>query len=141
MRDRGQLRHGPQLRRLHDKPAVGSVLDGKASIAYHTGGEDLAPEHGGPALLVPHLYLWKSAKWIRGIDLMLQDSPGFWEQLGYHDYGDPWREQRYHGMRYVAPGGQRFWSSGVPRPQVHPHSYLMCPDGRVTWLGNTLTSD
>jgi DMSO/TMAO reductase YedYZ molybdopterin-dependent catalytic subunit len=74
------------------------LLDGKAWIAYEYNGEDLAPEHGGPArLLVPHLYLWKSAKWIRGIDLMLQDSPGFWEQLGYHDYGDPWREQRYQG--------------------------------------------
>ena len=74
------------------------LLDGKAWIAYEYGGEDLAPEHGGPArLLVPHMYLWKSAKWIRGIDLMLQDSPGFWEQLGYHDYGDPWREQRYQG--------------------------------------------
>ena len=74
------------------------LLDGKAWIAYEYNGEGLAPEHGGPArLLVPHLYLWKSAKWIRGIDLMLQDSPGFWEQLGYHDYGDPWREQRYQG--------------------------------------------
>lgn len=74
------------------------LLDGKAWIAYEYDGEDLAPEHGGPArLLVPHLYLWKSAKWIRGIDLRLQDSPGFWEQLGYHDYGDPWREQRYQG--------------------------------------------
>jgi DMSO/TMAO reductase YedYZ molybdopterin-dependent catalytic subunit len=74
------------------------LLDGKAWIAYEYDGEELAPEHGGPArLLIPHLYLWKSAKWIRGIDLMLQDSPGFWEQLGYHDYGDPWREQRYQG--------------------------------------------
>ena len=74
------------------------LLDGKAWIAYKYDGEELAAQHGGPArLLVPHLYLWKSAKWIRGIDLMLQDSPGFWEQLGYHDYGDPWREQRYQG--------------------------------------------
>ncbi|HVD19259.1 MAG TPA: sulfite oxidase-like oxidoreductase [Propionibacteriaceae bacterium] len=74
------------------------LLDGKAWIAYEYDGEELAPEHGGPArLLVPHLYLWKSAKWVRGIDLMVQDSPGFWEQLGYHDYGDPWREQRYQG--------------------------------------------
>ena len=60
--------------------------------------KDLAPEHGGPArLLVPHLYLWKSAKWVRGITLMHQDKPGFWESLGYHIYGDPWREQRYSG--------------------------------------------
>ena len=56
--------------------------------------DDLAPEHGGPArLLVPHLYLWKSAKWVRGITLMHEDQPGFWESLGYHSYGDPWREQ------------------------------------------------
>jgi DMSO/TMAO reductase YedYZ molybdopterin-dependent catalytic subunit len=74
------------------------LLDGKAWVAYEYDSEDLAPEHGGPArLLVPHLYFWKSAKWVRGIELMLQDSPGFWEQLGYHDYGDPWREQRYQG--------------------------------------------
>jgi DMSO/TMAO reductase YedYZ molybdopterin-dependent catalytic subunit len=74
------------------------LLGGKAWVAYEYEGEELAPEHGGPArLLVPHLYFWKSAKWVRGIELMLQDSPGFWEQLGYHDYGDPWREQRYQG--------------------------------------------
>jgi DMSO/TMAO reductase YedYZ molybdopterin-dependent catalytic subunit len=74
------------------------LLDGKAWVAYEYEGEELASEHGGPArLLVPHLYFWKSAKWVRGIELMDQDSPGFWEQLGYHDYGDPWREQRYQG--------------------------------------------
>jgi DMSO/TMAO reductase YedYZ molybdopterin-dependent catalytic subunit len=74
------------------------LLDGKAWVAYEYDGEALAPEHGGPArLLVPHLYLWKSAKWVNGLDLLLQDEPGFWEQLGYHDYGDPWREQRYQG--------------------------------------------
>jgi DMSO/TMAO reductase YedYZ molybdopterin-dependent catalytic subunit len=74
------------------------LLDGKAWVAYQYDGDELAPEHGGPArLLVPHLYFWKSAKWVRGIELMDQDSPGFWEQLGYHDYGDPWREQRYQG--------------------------------------------
>jgi DMSO/TMAO reductase YedYZ molybdopterin-dependent catalytic subunit len=77
---------------------VEDLLDGKAWIAHWYGGEDLAPEHGGPArLLVPHLYLWKSAKWVRDIQLLLQDEPGFWESLGYHDYGDPWREQRYQG--------------------------------------------
>lgn len=70
----------------------------KAWIAFRYGGKDLAPEHGGPArLLVPHLYLWKSAKWIRGIRLMATDQPGFWESLGYNNYGDPWREQRYWG--------------------------------------------
>ncbi|MGH6657410.1 MAG: sulfite oxidase-like oxidoreductase [Actinocrinis sp.] len=74
------------------------LLDGKAWIAYEYDGDDLAAEHGGPArLLVPHLYLWKSAKWVRGIQLMLEDEPGFWESAGYHDYGDPWREQRYQG--------------------------------------------
>ena len=74
------------------------LLDGKAWIAYRYEGDDLAPEHGGPArLLVPHLYFWKSAKWVRGIQLLLDDEPGFWETLGYHDYGDPWREQRYQG--------------------------------------------
>jgi DMSO/TMAO reductase YedYZ molybdopterin-dependent catalytic subunit len=71
---------------------------GKAWIAYEYDGAPLRPEHGGPArLLVPHLYFWKSAKWVTGIDLMTADDPGFWEQLGYHDYGDPWREQRYQG--------------------------------------------
>ncbi|MFG1805850.1 sulfite oxidase-like oxidoreductase [Streptomyces sp. NPDC049040] len=74
------------------------LRDGQAWIAFRYDGEDLAPEHGGPArLLVPHLYLWKSAKWVRGIELLLNDEPGFWESAGYHDYGDPWREQRYQG--------------------------------------------
>jgi DMSO/TMAO reductase YedYZ molybdopterin-dependent catalytic subunit len=74
------------------------LVDGQAWIAYEFDGEPLPPEHGGPArLLVPHLYLWKSAKWVRGIRLMLEDEPGFWETAGYHDYGDPWREQRYRG--------------------------------------------
>ncbi|GAA1812443.1 sulfite oxidase-like oxidoreductase [Luedemannella flava] len=74
------------------------LLDGQAWIAYGYDGEPLTPEHGGPArLLVPHLYLWKSAKWVRGITLLLEDEPGFWESVGYHNYGDPWREQRYWG--------------------------------------------
>ncbi|HWG23256.1 molybdopterin-dependent oxidoreductase [Actinospica sp.] len=74
------------------------LLDGKAWVAYRYDGDDLAPQHGGPArLLVPHLYLWKSAKWVRGIDLLLKDEPGFWETAGYNNYGDPWREQRYWG--------------------------------------------
>lgn len=71
---------------------------GKAWIAFRFEGKDLEPQHGGPArLLVPHLYFWKSAKWIRGFTLMSQDEPGFWEQRGYNIYGDPWREQRYTG--------------------------------------------
>jgi DMSO/TMAO reductase YedYZ molybdopterin-dependent catalytic subunit len=74
------------------------LLDGQAWIAYEYDGAPLEPEHGGPArLLVPHLYLWKSAKWVRGLQLLLEDEPGFWETAGYHDYGDPWREQRYQG--------------------------------------------
>jgi len=77
---------------------VADLLDGKAWIVHSYDGKDLAPEHGGPArLLVPHLYLWKSAKWVRGIELMTRDEPGFWESVGYHNYGDPWREQRYQG--------------------------------------------
>ncbi|MFI0367285.1 sulfite oxidase-like oxidoreductase [Actinomadura sp. 1N219] len=74
------------------------VLNGQAWVVHRYDGEDLAPEHGGPArLLVPHLYFWKSAKWVRGITLLTDDEPGFWESAGYHDYGDPWREQRYQG--------------------------------------------
>jgi DMSO/TMAO reductase YedYZ molybdopterin-dependent catalytic subunit len=72
------------------------LLDGKAWLAFEFDGEDLDPEHGGPVrLLVPHLYLWKSAKWIKGLVMMDDDEPGFWEQNGYHTYGDPWLEQRY----------------------------------------------
>ena len=74
------------------------LRNGQAWIAYRYAGKDLSAEHGGPArLLVPHLYLWKSAKWVRGLRLLTQDEPGFWESAGYHDYGDPWREQRYQG--------------------------------------------
>jgi DMSO/TMAO reductase YedYZ molybdopterin-dependent catalytic subunit len=72
------------------------VTDGKAWIVHTYDGEPLEPEHGGPArLLVPHLYFWKSAKWVRGLTLTAENEPGFWESVGYHDYGDPWREQRY----------------------------------------------
>jgi DMSO/TMAO reductase YedYZ molybdopterin-dependent catalytic subunit len=74
------------------------LLDGKAWIAYEFDGADLSPEHGGPArMIVPHLYFWKSAKWVDGLRLMTEDEPGFWETGGYHMYGDPWREQRYQG--------------------------------------------
>jgi DMSO/TMAO reductase YedYZ molybdopterin-dependent catalytic subunit len=75
---------------------VADLLHGKAWIVHGYEGGELPAEHGGPArLLVPHLYLWKSAKWVRGIRLMERDEPGFWERAGYHDYGDPWKEQRY----------------------------------------------
>jgi DMSO/TMAO reductase YedYZ molybdopterin-dependent catalytic subunit len=74
------------------------LTDGKAWVAYAYDGDPLESEHGGPArLLVPHLYLWKSAKWVRELVFMDDDEPGFWEGLGYHDRGDPWREQRYQG--------------------------------------------
>ena len=62
------------------------------------GPEPLPREHGGPArLLVPHLYFWKSAKWVNGLQFSDSDRRGFWESYGYHDYGDPWLEQRYQG--------------------------------------------
>lgn len=74
------------------------VIDGKGLLVHTYDGEPLAPEHGGPVrLFIPHLYLWKSAKWIRSLNFMAQDVPGFWERNGYHMYGDPWREQRYTG--------------------------------------------
>jgi DMSO/TMAO reductase YedYZ molybdopterin-dependent catalytic subunit len=74
------------------------VTGGKAWIAHEYQGAPLEPEHGGPArLLVPHLYFWKSAKWVRGLELRDDDEPGFWETYGYHNYGDPWKEQRYRG--------------------------------------------
>jgi DMSO/TMAO reductase YedYZ molybdopterin-dependent catalytic subunit len=74
------------------------LTGGKAWVAYRYDGEPLAPEHGAPArLLVPHLYFWKSAKWLRGLELRTDDVAGFWEGYGYHNYGDPWREQRYSG--------------------------------------------
>jgi DMSO/TMAO reductase YedYZ molybdopterin-dependent catalytic subunit len=74
------------------------VTGGKAWIAFGYNGEPLPPAHGGPArMLVPHLYFWKSAKWVRELRLQLTDEPGFWEINGYHNYGDPWREQRYWG--------------------------------------------
>jgi DMSO/TMAO reductase YedYZ molybdopterin-dependent catalytic subunit len=78
--------------------AMEDVTDGKAWVAYEYGGSPLEAEHGGPArLLVPHLYFWKSAKWVRGLTFTSQDEPGFWETYGYNNHGDPWLEQRYQG--------------------------------------------
>jgi DMSO/TMAO reductase YedYZ molybdopterin-dependent catalytic subunit len=75
---------------------VEDVLGGKAIVATHAEGKPLTPEHGAPArLFVPHLYFWKSAKYIKGLTFTNYDHPGFWEVNGYHNYGDPWREQRY----------------------------------------------
>ena len=69
-----------------------------AMLTYQFEGEALTPEHGYPLRsFIPHIYLWKSAKWIRGIELMDADRPGFWERNGYHMYGDPFREQRFWG--------------------------------------------
>jgi DMSO/TMAO reductase YedYZ molybdopterin-dependent catalytic subunit len=77
---------------------LADLTNGQAWIAVGYDGAPLHPEHGGPArLLVPHLYFWKSAKWVRGLELREHDVPGFWEVNGYHDYGDPWKEQRYQG--------------------------------------------
>lgn len=72
------------------------LLGGKAMVALRHAGQPLMPEHGGPArLLVPHLYFWKSAKWVNGLQFTAKDEAGFWELRGYHMYGDPWHEQRY----------------------------------------------
>jgi DMSO/TMAO reductase YedYZ molybdopterin-dependent catalytic subunit len=77
---------------------LADVCGGKAWVVYDYDGKPLEAMHGGPArLLVPHLYFWKSAKWVRGFKLFREDRPGFWESLGYHNYGDPWKEQRYAG--------------------------------------------
>jgi len=74
------------------------LLDGKAWVAFEHDDGPLPAEHGGPVrLLVPHLYFWKSAKWLSGLSMMTSDEPGFWEGFGYHNYGDPWREERYDG--------------------------------------------
>lgn len=75
---------------------IADLLGGRAMIATRYDGKPLEPEHGGPArLLVPHLYFWKSAKWIKGLRFTARDEAGFWELRGYHMYGDPWRQQRY----------------------------------------------
>lgn len=74
------------------------MTGGRAWIVWEYGGEPLPAEHGGPArLIVPHLYFWKSAKWIAGLRLLDHDEPGFWEGNGYHARGNPWEEQRYSG--------------------------------------------
>jgi DMSO/TMAO reductase YedYZ molybdopterin-dependent catalytic subunit len=77
---------------------IADVTGHQAWVAFRYDGQPLQREHGGPArLLVPHLYFWKSAKWVRGLELLAADEPGFWERYGYNNYGDPWREQRYAG--------------------------------------------
>ena len=77
---------------------LADVTAGKAWVVWTHEGKPLPRDHGGPVrLLVPHLYFWKSAKWVSRITLMDHDEPGFWERNGYHDRGDPWLEQRYQG--------------------------------------------
>ena len=77
---------------------IPDIVNDQAFVAYEYDGKPLAPEHGGPArLVVPHLYFWKSAKWIRGFHVEEGERLGFWESLGYHRRGDPWKEQRYSG--------------------------------------------
>ncbi len=72
------------------------LRDGKAMVAVEYENADIPRDHGGPArLLVPHLYFWKSAKWLKGLEFMDDERQGFWERRGYHNYGDPWREQRF----------------------------------------------
>ena len=72
------------------------LVGGRAWIAFEADGKPLSAEHGGPArLLVPHLYFWKSAKWVRGLRLMPENEAGFWERYGYNLHGDPWKEERY----------------------------------------------
>lgn len=75
---------------------VRDLIDGKAMVALKYDGQPISADHGGPArLLVPHLYFWKSAKYLNGIQFIVKDAAGFWELRGYHMYGDPWREQRF----------------------------------------------
>ena len=77
---------------------LNDLVDGKAWVVWLYNGLPLTSHHGGPVrLLVPHLYFWKSAKWITRLTLLEEDSQGFWEVNGYHDRGDPWLEQRYQG--------------------------------------------
>lgn len=72
------------------------VTDGKALIAFEYEHGDISPEHGGPVrFVIPHLYFWKSAKWLNEIRFTDRDMPGFWETRGYHNHGDPWKEERY----------------------------------------------
>jgi len=74
------------------------VTGGRAWVVYEYAGQPVPAEHGGPArLLVPHLYFWKSAKWVRGLTFTESDNPGFWEMYGYHIHGNPWKEERYRG--------------------------------------------
>ncbi len=94
----GVLRHGHLAHRLHHQPAARRRHRRQGLGGLDPRGPPAAAEHGGPVrLLVPHLYFWKSAKWISRLTLLDHDEQGFWERNGYHDRGDPWLEQRYQG--------------------------------------------
>lgn len=96
---------------------LSDVLEHPAFIAHTVDGRPLPPDHGGPArLLVPHLYLWKSAKWIQRLELLTEDHLGFWELNGYHHRGDPWQEERYSVSDYVARTMRREARSRPDRP-------------------------
>jgi DMSO/TMAO reductase YedYZ molybdopterin-dependent catalytic subunit len=76
--------------------ALEELLDDDVLLAYSYDDQPLEPDHGGPLrMLVPKLYFWKSAKWLRGLEFMADDKPGFWEMYGYHMHGDPWTEERF----------------------------------------------
>jgi DMSO/TMAO reductase YedYZ molybdopterin-dependent catalytic subunit len=88
---------------------LADLRDGKAFIGLEYEGKPLAAEHGGPArLVVPHLYFWKSAKWVQGLRFMADDEPGFWEDNGYSMHGDPWKEERYRADDEPTPDNARF---------------------------------
>ena len=77
---------------------LADIMTDEAIVAYAFEGEDIEPIHGGPVrIVVPHLYFWKSAKWVRSLELRSDDKAGFWERNGYHMYGDPFKEQRHWG--------------------------------------------
>ena len=93
---RGEAHHGAQPRRLHHQRPAGRAVDDDVLFAHSHDGKPLEKQHGWPLrLVVPKLYFWKSAKWVRGLVAMPDEKPGFWEMYGYHIHGDPWTEERY----------------------------------------------
>src|ERR1700753_4119605 len=115
---------------------VADLLGGQAWVAFGYGGGPLGAEHGGPArLLVPHLYFRKSAKWVRGLRLLAQDQPGFWENYGYNMYGDPWRAQRYADD--ATSGSPPPWRRSAPRLPALAPCVSRCPSGLGPVLSGT----
>ena len=103
---------------------LAALEDEEALLAYEADGEPLTPEHGWPLrLVIPKRYFWKSAKWLRGIELLDDDEPGFWERLGYHNEADFWKEERYGFWRGGTPGsptGPLLAGGFVVRPGTEP---------------------